>query len=139
MTICTTASKTSATYLKEKLSSGYEATTNMEYVTRTHVSTLSLADLLEVDNPGVFDHKEATHVVTRIVYGATAIMKFSKFERNTTKRREVQGKLKATATFIVGMLLRTLYYQYVCVSPGTVARIFVRGEGGQSPSHQDSS
>ncbi len=77
---------------------------NMEYVTRTHVSTLSLVDLTEVDNPNVFDHKEATHVVTRIVYGATAIMKFSKFERNSSKRREVEGNLKATADFIAGVV-----------------------------------
>ncbi len=59
--------------------------------------------LAHVEYPEVFDKApEATHVVTRIEYGADAVFKLTKGTNSIKERQDIQGKLEVAVTLHFG-------------------------------------
>ncbi|XP_028328301.1 uncharacterized protein LOC114479060 [Gouania willdenowi] len=86
----------SAKYLNDSKTSKNQARVTLKYKTTTKFNELSMNHLGKgnVKHPYVLDNKEATHVVTGILYGAQA---FFVFDRETTaneNHQDIEGILK---------------------------------------------
>ncbi|KAM3603794.1 uncharacterized protein V6R79_002174 [Siganus canaliculatus] len=85
----------SAKYLKDDRKSNKKARVTLTYGATTKFQQLSM-DHLGKDNlkyKDVFEHKQATHVVSGILYGAKAFFVFERDMGEDEKRSEVQGKM----------------------------------------------
>lgn len=82
----------SAKYLSEKTSSTCHCRVTLKYHVTTEVKELMISEL-ETPNPEVFDKTEATHVVSKVIYGANALMEFQETAVDASSKQEIQGNL----------------------------------------------
>ncbi|XP_028328906.1 uncharacterized protein LOC114479436 [Gouania willdenowi] len=86
----------SAKYLNDSKTSKNQARVTLKYKTTTKFNELSMNHLGRgnVKHPYVFDKKEATHVVTGILYGAQAFFVFDREVTVNENHQDIQGNLK---------------------------------------------
>ncbi|XP_030636209.1 stonustoxin subunit beta-like [Chanos chanos] len=82
----------SAHYLNEKTSSKLQCRVTMQHQVNTVFKELMFSELT-VQYPDVFKAKEATHVVTGVLYGANAILEFQDTASDASEKQTIQGSL----------------------------------------------
>ncbi|XP_030636208.1 stonustoxin subunit beta-like [Chanos chanos] len=92
----------SAHYLNEKTSSKLQCRVSMQHQVTTVFKELMFSGL-EVQYPDVFNMKEATHVVTGVLYGANAILEFENTASDASEKQTVQGTLNVMIKKIPSM------------------------------------
>ena len=86
-----------AKYLDDRTSSFCQERVTMKYSCTTSFESLSMNHLGKgnIKHTEVFDHGNATHVVTGITYGANAFFVFDKMHSSSTSKRDASGELHA--------------------------------------------
>ncbi|XP_027035054.2 cytolytic toxin-alpha-like [Tachysurus fulvidraco] len=85
----------SAKYLQDSKSSTRQSRVTMQYSQTTKFEQLTMKELGNITYPQVFDQKSATHVVTAVLYGATAFMVFDYTSSESENKQEIEGNLHA--------------------------------------------
>ena len=87
----------SAQFLDDRRSSKHQARVSLKYTTTSRFEQLTMQHLAvgKIQHPQVFDTRDATHVVTAVLYGADAFLTFDREVTGTEKYRDIHGKLKA--------------------------------------------
>ncbi|XP_058237136.1 verrucotoxin subunit beta-like [Hemibagrus wyckioides] len=85
----------SAKYLQDTKSSARQSRVTMQYSQTTKFEQLTMKELGNIAYPQVFDQKTATHVVTAVLYGATAFMVFDYTSSENESKQEIEGNLQA--------------------------------------------
>ncbi|XP_061086596.1 neoverrucotoxin subunit beta-like [Conger conger] len=83
----------SGSYLKDTLSSMRQCRATIHYKQTTEFKELAMTQLGNVIYPEVFDQKNATHVVTGVLYGAEVFMVFDQMASNEEEKQDIQGKV----------------------------------------------
>ncbi|CAL8325949.1 unnamed protein product [Arctogadus glacialis] len=86
----------SAKYLSDSMSSRNQARVTLKYSTTTKFQHLSMNHIAagNIKYPDVLKSKEATHVVTGILYGAQAFFVFDRELSQKEDRQDIEGNLK---------------------------------------------
>ena len=92
----------SAKYLKDRVSSSRQSRVTFSYKSRTIFKQLTMEQLAlkNIQYPQVIEDRDATHVVTGILYGSNAFFVFDRTIDYSERKKDVQGKLEA----VVGAL-----------------------------------
>ncbi|XP_059361610.1 stonustoxin subunit beta-like [Carassius carassius] len=83
----------SAKYLRNTKSSNQQSRVTMHYSETSRFEQLTMTHLGQFTYPQVFEQKNATHVVTAVLYGAQAFMVFDRSLIEDENRQEIQGEL----------------------------------------------
>ncbi|XP_027035056.2 cytolytic toxin-alpha-like [Tachysurus fulvidraco] len=85
----------SAKYLQDTKSSARQCRVTMQYSQTTKFEQLTMKELGNITYPKVFEQKTATHVVTAVLYGASAFMLFDYSSSESENKQAVEGNLQA--------------------------------------------
>ncbi|CAF0842119.1 unnamed protein product [Adineta steineri] len=87
----------SAKYAEDYQKTNHEARLTLKYSTTTHFQELTMKHLGrdDLDHSYLLDTDIATHVVTRVVYGAEAFFVFDRTVSDSESKKAVSGSLKA--------------------------------------------
>ncbi|KAF5909282.1 verrucotoxin subunit beta-like, partial [Clarias magur] len=85
----------SAKFLNDTKSSARQSRVTMQYSQTTKFEQLTMKELGNIAYPQVFDQKTATHVVTAVLYGASAFMIFDYTSAENESKQVVEGNLYA--------------------------------------------
>ncbi|KAF5909283.1 verrucotoxin subunit beta-like, partial [Clarias magur] len=85
----------SAKFLNDTKSSARQCRVTMQYSQTTKFEQLTMKELGNIAYPQVFDQKTATHVVTAVLYGASAFMIFDYTSAENESKQVVEGNLNA--------------------------------------------
>ncbi|XP_060754950.1 verrucotoxin subunit beta-like [Neoarius graeffei] len=85
----------SAKYLTDTTSSTRQCRVTMQYSQTTKFEQLTMKELGNITYPQVFEQKTATHVVTAVLYGASAFMVFDYTSAENENKQVVEGSLYA--------------------------------------------
>ncbi|KAK2818099.1 hypothetical protein Q7C36_022032 [Tachysurus vachellii] len=85
----------SAKYLQDTKSSARQCRVTMQYSQTTKFEQLTMKELGNIAYPKVFEQKTATHVVTAVLYGASAFMLFDYSSSESENKQEIEGSLQA--------------------------------------------
>ncbi|XP_041949249.1 uncharacterized protein LOC121709700 isoform X2 [Alosa sapidissima] len=88
----------SAKYFQDTKKSHKQARVILQYKTTTQFETLTMSYLAhgQVSHPNVFEDDTATHVVTAILYGASAYFVFDRESSSEDKKEQVEGEVNIT-------------------------------------------
>ncbi|XP_063049606.1 uncharacterized protein LOC134444063 [Engraulis encrasicolus] len=79
---------TKKSHKQQRLTLNYKTTTRYEALTMSHLGRG------KVSHPNVFEDRTATHVVTAILYGASAYFMFDRESSNDEDKKHVEGEAK---------------------------------------------
>ena len=87
----------SAKYLKDRISSSKQSRVTFSYKSRTIFKQLTMEQLAlkNIQYPQVIEDRDATHVVTGILYGSNAFFVFDRTIDDSEQKKDVQGELEA--------------------------------------------
>ncbi|XP_053471963.1 cytolytic toxin-alpha-like [Ictalurus furcatus] len=85
----------SAKFLQDSKSSARQCRVTMQYSQTTTFEQLTMKELGNVIYPQVFEQKTATHVVTAVLYGASAVMVFDYTTAENESKQVIEGNLYA--------------------------------------------
>ncbi|KAG7315928.1 hypothetical protein KOW79_020794 [Hemibagrus wyckioides] len=85
----------SAKYLQDSKSSARQCRITMQYSQTTKFEQLTMKELGNIAYPQVFEQKTATHVVTAVLYGASAFMVFDYTASQNENKQAAEGSLYA--------------------------------------------
>ena len=83
-----------AKYLNDKKTSQKQSRVTLQYTSTSHFEQLTMDQIGNVQYPDVFEHKDATHVVTGITYGADAFFIFDRLVSDEETMTEVHGNME---------------------------------------------
>ncbi|KAF4075259.1 hypothetical protein AMELA_G00232520 [Ameiurus melas] len=85
----------SAKFLQDSKSSARQCRVTMQYSQTTKFEQLTMKELGNIIYPQVFEQKTATHVVTAVLYGASAVMVFDYTTAENENKQVIEGNLYA--------------------------------------------
>ncbi|XP_060754949.1 cytolytic toxin-alpha-like [Neoarius graeffei] len=85
----------SARYMTDTKSSIHQSRVTMQYSQTTKFEQLTMKELGNIAYPQVFEQKTATHVVTAVLYGASAFMVFDYIRSENESKQAIEGNLHA--------------------------------------------
>jgi hypothetical protein len=85
-----------AKYLKNKKTSTHQARVVMKYSCETFYEELTMDQLANIEHENAIQRSHATHVVTRVVYGADAFFIFDRQLQSSESSGTIEGAMKAT-------------------------------------------
>lgn len=95
----------SVKYMTNTKSSSQQCRVTMLYSETTRFEQLTMSQLDHITYPQVFDHKNATHVITAVLYGAHAFMLFDRMLAENENKRDIEVKVslmvKGISTFSI--------------------------------------
>ncbi|KAF5909293.1 neoverrucotoxin subunit beta-like, partial [Clarias magur] len=90
----------SAKYLNDTKSSAHQCRVTMQYSQTTKFEQLTMKELGNITYQQVFEQKTATHVVTAVLYGASAFMVFDYTRADNQSIQDIEGNLNAVVKML---------------------------------------